>query len=717
MRRFPWTHQLIVVAACLFLVLAWSMPAAAAEQAPVARASLARSPQSSYPAPHQALVQQAAPLFGTGVITGVVTSGSTPLPGIDVRGYVAGVEMYFTTTDADGLYEIDGLPAGSYVIGFEDAAGDYVAEFYSDQPTLALADEVPVADGETWSNINASLAVAAHIAGTVSNGTGPLAGIVVSAFAWDDTALAWVFANEALTGPTGAYDIGGLRQGDYRVEFLDIYGVYARVWYDGKATQATADTIPLEDGESRTGVDAVLTDGASISGVVSDTTNLPLELIYVEAQLFDTASGAWVYKGFDYTDEEGNFTIMGLAPGTVRLRYYDNTGQYATEFHDDAGSVEGGTDIILVAAAALDGYDAILAESAHIAGTVRADGGDPLKGIDVTAYYSNTVDSTWDNVGIVQTATDGAYDLGHLPAGTYRVGFVDGGGQYTAEFHNNVTTLDMATDLPLVAGETIAGIDATLLLAPTPTPTTTPTATVTVAPSVTPTATVTVAPSITPTETVTVEPSVTPTATITVAPSVTPTATVTVAPSVTPTATITVAPSVTPTATVSATPTPSVTPTPDSINVLPGQPASRTFDVGGGRSVRINVPTGAVTEPVTLLFGTSAGTHAAQPGWKLGKLFFSLTAVVNGVSQPHYTFAQPVEFEILYTDADIEGLDESALSLAFWDEDAGMWSTDGITTVAHNEAANRLVLSVTHLSAFGLANPGVAIFLPAVITQ
>ena len=72
------------------------------------------------------------------------------------------------------------LPAANYQVEFFDNDGTYVTEYYDDQPSLELADDVPVAQGENVTGIDAQLARTGTIRGTVTDEQGqPVPGIFI----------------------------------------------------------------------------------------------------------------------------------------------------------------------------------------------------------------------------------------------------------------------------------------------------------------------------------------------------------------------------------------------------------------------------------------------------------------------------------------------------------------------------------------------------------
>ena len=61
------------------------------------------------------------------------------------------------------------------------------------------------------------------------------------------------------------------------------------------------------------------------------------------------------------------------------------------------------------------------------------------------------------------TGPDGTYDVGGLPAGTFRLQFVDfETGEHLAEYYDDVQLFDDAEDLEVASGETLSGLDASL---------------------------------------------------------------------------------------------------------------------------------------------------------------------------------------------------------------------------------------------------------------
>lgn len=196
-----------------------------------------------------------------------------------------------------------------------------------------------------------------------------------------------------------------------------------------------------------------------------------------------------------------------------------------------------------------------------------------------------------------------------------------------------------------------------------------------------------------------------------------------------PTNTPTKTPTKTPTPTRTPTPTPTRTPTPTptrphgpvvvpdslgSVNLLPGEARTATFALGAGRSVQVSVPAGAVDRAVTLHATRFTVPLSSQSGFRLGGMTFGLVAVVNDALVDTWTFDKPIVLTITYSDVDVAGLDEKALALAWYDAESGLWSETGITLVERDAVANRIVVSITHLTGFGLGDGNNYLYLPSV---
>lgn len=101
-----------------------------------------------------------------GQIAGKVTAASTHAAIANVE--VCVVDYSCTDSNASGEYTISGLPTGSsYEVSFYAEEGNYLPQYYSDQPTAATANPVSTTAGSTTAGIDAELQPGGQITGRV----------------------------------------------------------------------------------------------------------------------------------------------------------------------------------------------------------------------------------------------------------------------------------------------------------------------------------------------------------------------------------------------------------------------------------------------------------------------------------------------------------------------------------------------------------------------
>jgi hypothetical protein len=306
-------------------------------------------------------------LAATGQITGTVTGpgGVTPLSNIRVSAYrqtgpTSWLLQANSLTLTDGTYAVGGLPGGIYRAKFEDDGGTYVTEFYDDQPDFSSADNFNVTDGQTTSNIDASLALAGQIAGTVTQveGGSPVPDIVVAAFRLDGTN-----AGSDVTGADGTYSIGGLPAGSYKVKFSDSYTVprYLDEYYDNVESFGDADAVSVIAGVTTGGVDAALGQYGKIAGTVTGPDGITtVDGIYVDAWEYNDVSMNWDWVSGTSTDASGSYELSGLTTRDYRVEYSDPLDQFATEFYNNKPDIGSADDVHVELGLITSGIDASL---------------------------------------------------------------------------------------------------------------------------------------------------------------------------------------------------------------------------------------------------------------------------------------------------------------------------------------------------------------------
>jgi hypothetical protein len=275
-----------------------------------------------------ALASSVASAAPTGGISGTVI-------GADTQEGIEGVEVCATrhqpaflesceNTAADGTYAIEGLGAGEYEVWFYAGALGY--------RITSLPDPVPV-DTEPVAGIDAELVPFSQITGTVTRSSDgePVEEVEVCAWELPGEELAAC----AYTEFDGSYLLDELEPGEYGIEFWPYESGQNLIgqFYDHRSRWEEADPVVVEEGETVSGIDAVLDPGATISGhVYAAATGGALEEIPVCA--IEVVSGElWVC---DWTRPDGNYELPFLSSGQYKVVFsIDFEEWYEEEFEEE----------------------------------------------------------------------------------------------------------------------------------------------------------------------------------------------------------------------------------------------------------------------------------------------------------------------------------------------------------------------------------------------
>ncbi|TQK70057.1 carboxypeptidase regulatory-like domain-containing protein [Nocardioides sp. SLBN-35] len=412
----------------------------------------------------------AAPADVPGTISGTVTDADTggALAGIQViawchydddgDGYpywdwcwdAVTEDSVTTLTGSDGSYQL-AVPAGTYRIGFEDPQQRYLTSYHPQADRVGEADDLLVAAGALVPGIDAALHRGGLIAGTLTSSDGqPLAEADVEVYRENDGDLAYD-EYYGYTEEDGSYSVGPLPDGEYRVGFFA--WDHVSEYYDDRSSLQAADPLTVADAATLT-ADAVLSPGASISGVVTDETAAPLEDIQVRLYEYDADYDYWDWTRSTSTDAEGRYALRRLTPGTTyRVGFSAYDGAHVREFYDDEQSVEQATDIVLADEQQFTA-SAALARGGRISGQVSGADGEPLSDISVEVYREVSGEVVAEEF-YGYTDENGSYEVGGLPDGDYRVAFLPWDDIHASEYYDDQPTLAQAEVLHLAGGSSV----------------------------------------------------------------------------------------------------------------------------------------------------------------------------------------------------------------------------------------------------------------------
>jgi Carboxypeptidase regulatory-like domain len=393
----------------------------------------------------------AAPTPGTGgSITGTVTSDvdGSPIAGVYVEAQNNDASsLAGATTGPDGTYRIDGLLTGAHRVHFLTSGTPYISEYWNNSTSYFGSTIVDVQDGAVATGIDAGLSAGASISGVVTRDDGsPVTHAFIAANGTNGG-----FGN-AVTDADGTYTVQGLVADSYTVQFsASTDGLVSEYW-DDAPDFFTATKVPVASGDAVTGIDAVLSAGGSIQGVVtlasdgSAVTNGGVSVL--------DAGGNSVASGWLAPD--GSYRIDGIRPGDYKVKFVSYDPKVLTQYWAGAATAADATPVTIVAGQTVSGVDAALrAISSQISGTVtRAADGLPAAGISVnvqgsSGYYFATTDGS------------GAYEIPAVP-GTYTVMFRDPSEKLATQWWSGASTSSGATPVTVVDGADSTGVDAQL---------------------------------------------------------------------------------------------------------------------------------------------------------------------------------------------------------------------------------------------------------------
>jgi hypothetical protein len=398
-----------------------------------------------------------------GVINGVVRAGSTHgalLKGVCVFAQPTKqtgpfFEFFRVVTNKNGAYRLAGLMTGKYRLVYSRSCGQG-GNF------LGANRSVSVIAGHTTNGVDTFLPVGAIIRGKVTDTHGdPVPGICV--------AVSGRSFSSARTAADGTYSAIALPSGSYKVSFsggCHSTGSFAPQYYRGQTNIGSADPVTATAGHATGGISAVMQPGATITGVVTDSSGNRLSKLCVEVQTPSEALTGYPYGNIQFT-KDGVYTVQNLVPGDYAVNFGCEFGKqvFASQwFRGQPG--QGSSDFVSAPAGRItSGVSAVMRSGGSIAGVVTSSAGGAASGICVEAFthggpppgevrfYSNTV---------AFTNRQGAYHFSHLAAAKYDVEFGCTGNRFAGQWYKGTAFRASATPVTVVSNKATAGIDAVM---------------------------------------------------------------------------------------------------------------------------------------------------------------------------------------------------------------------------------------------------------------
>ncbi|MDR7189114.1 5-hydroxyisourate hydrolase-like protein (transthyretin family) [Microbacterium sp. BE35] len=393
-----------------------------------------------------------------------------------------------------GAYSLTDLAPGSYRIQFSvnqfwNGSGytkpNLVGEYYGDTTDWNSATVLDVSAASA-SSIDAQLAVGRTISGrvTLPEGVDPASLSAISVNASSPTGGSGYTQIDPVTGE---YTITGLPSGAYQVQFN--VGTYwdgtasvkpnlVSEYYDTATDWSTATAVDVSTGD-RSGIDATLRPGRSITGTVTLPAGAPTEWLSAITVSASAVNGSMIGGiGATPDPETGRYTITGLAPGSYQVAFRVMTSMPGTElpnlvdeYYDNAYTLSSATPVD-VSGGDKAGIDATLESGHSISGTITLPADAPTEWMEAVSISVMTLSGEYFSNGLhakVDAAT-GAYTYSGLPAGEFIVqfsasGYFDGtdwtSTDIASEYYDDSVSSAGATLVSTASGDA-TGIDADL---------------------------------------------------------------------------------------------------------------------------------------------------------------------------------------------------------------------------------------------------------------
>jgi hypothetical protein len=265
-----------------------------------------------------------------------------------------------------------------------------------------------------------------------------------------------LFLYNVKTSKSGTYKIANLAAGRYAMDFNGCgEQSYVSRQFGDRPGALIGDIVDVGTAATVRGINAVMSPGGAISGVVRSSTARPVttgcEVIT------NLRTGAVTYGGV-FSFGTPSYRVPGLAPGRYSVEFYicNSPGpDYAIQWFNRKSSPRTATPVRVTAGRTVRAVDAALPRGGQISGRLTAMAtGKPLANLCVDAisrsgYY----------FGFGFSGRNGSYVVTGLNSGTYRLAISDCDATGTS---GAVTNLRLARTVHVTAPRTVGGINAAL---------------------------------------------------------------------------------------------------------------------------------------------------------------------------------------------------------------------------------------------------------------
>lgn len=422
-------------------------------------------------------------------IHGVVRNDSgEALSGLLVTAYRSqqnnwNVARQAITNDA-GEYRFPWMPAGTYRLLIRDPQGLYATTFYPDAADIETGADVVIL-GDGLSDVDLTLHPGGSITGTLAWPDGPTPfNSTVELYYVTDAPITTRFnlsddlsrstelrhyrlvASQNFTESVVSYSFTGLAAGSYRVcgEAISLRALQHEC-FDNAALGIHATDVVVATGATVADVAIELGDGADFSTLIGTVTladstpAVGVDVEIVPAPNVDFSAAPQPQRVT--TNELGIFSFGEVPFGRYTIRFTDADGLFLSSDYRATPEETQATEIAIERNAEIS-ISAVISAASLITGHVTLEGISAGMSGQVTAFMLG--ENGWINGGSgTIVAASGAYTVTGLRGGNYRLQYTVADLPTTSIFYGQPgATLDTATDITVITGTTVGGIDLDL---------------------------------------------------------------------------------------------------------------------------------------------------------------------------------------------------------------------------------------------------------------
>lgn len=366
-------------------------------------------------------------LSGGGVIEGKVTGqGMRPLAdALIVVGSLSAGSLKSVSSDATGMFRIEGLPGGQYVV-FKSRMEEQSQNLAYDLMGNMRMKTVTVREGKTTRvDIQDDSEDGVRVFGTVRDGGQIVGRAMVTALSSDKEGLLGMGIRAKPTDAQGNYELVGLKPGSY---FFQVARFQQR-------PEQTSLQVVVPEGVHELRLDLEIPQ-SYVAGTVKDRTGAPVAGVQIQAGVVDGGMteaegllGLIMKNGVNQarTDEQGTFKLKAMAAGTYRLTAQGRNARGKDQGKFGDASLD---DIRVDGRLPIENLVIVLPTAGELTGIVVDGNGAPVAGAEVTYSPEKRSSKPSDNsladlFGVPMRPTksgpDGRFTIDRVTPGKYRV--------------------------------------------------------------------------------------------------------------------------------------------------------------------------------------------------------------------------------------------------------------------------------------------------------